>query len=91
MSFIQIRIDEDTKKAAQNILNNLGLDLTSAIKIYLKQIVITKGIPLSSITENGLTKEQEAQIIQASHESKQNLNTTKPLNTEEAIKYLQKL
>lgn len=40
-----IRMDADTKKAAAELLNNLGLDLSSAVNIFLKQVVLQGGLP----------------------------------------------
>ncbi len=45
MTTIQIRTDEKTKKAVQKILKKLGLDLSTAINMYLAQIVKYQGIP----------------------------------------------
>jgi len=45
MTTIQIRIDGEEKKNAQKILKNLGLDMSSAIKIFLKTVIREKGIP----------------------------------------------
>ena len=40
-----IRMDADTKKAATELLNDLGLDLSSAVNIFLKQVVLQGGLP----------------------------------------------
>ncbi|MDO4296866.1 MAG: type II toxin-antitoxin system RelB/DinJ family antitoxin [Lachnospiraceae bacterium] len=40
-----IRMDADTKKAASELLNDLGLDLSSAVNIFLKQVVLQGGLP----------------------------------------------
>jgi len=45
MSTIQIRIDEKTKKEAVKIFDKIGIDMSTAIKIYLKKIISEKGIP----------------------------------------------
>ena len=91
MSQIQIRIDDKTKKDAQHILEEVGQDLTSAIKIYLKQIILFKGIPLKIITENGLTLDEEKEILKASREAKKGKNITKAMNGKEALAYLKNL
>ena len=91
MSQIQIRIDDKTKKDAQNILEAVGLDLTSAIKIYLKQIILFKGIPLKIITENGLTLKEEKEILKASKEAKSGKNVTRAMNGKDALLYLKSL
>lgn len=82
MATIQLRIDNATKKSAKNILDKLGIDMTSAIKIYLKQIVINKGIPFQLLTENGLTIQQENEILKASEEAEQGINITDSINPE---------
>ena len=63
MTTIQVRTKEKTKKAAQRILEHLGLDLSTAINIYLVQIIEKKGIPFELVTENGLTPAEEREIL----------------------------
>ena len=41
----QIRIDESTKKQAVELLEGLGLNLSDAVNIFLKQVVLRGGIP----------------------------------------------
>jgi len=45
------------------ILNKLGMDLSTAINIYLVRIIEKKGIPFEIVTENGFTPEEEARIL----------------------------
>lgn len=45
---IQVRIDPNIKAQAQAIVKQLGLDLTTVIKMLLHQIVLLKKIPLSN-------------------------------------------
>ncbi len=70
MSTIQVRIDEKTKKSANKVFDQLGVDMSSAIKIYLKQVVIYQGIPFRLLTENGFTLEQEEEINKAAEEAR---------------------
>ncbi len=65
-STLQIRIDSQTKNNVKKILKSLGLDFSTAIKIYFKQIEKRKGLPFSVVTENGLTPKQEEQILEES-------------------------
>ena len=82
MATIQLRIDDATKKSAKVVLDKLGIDMSSAIKIYLKQIVINKGIPFKVITENGFTIEQELEILKASEEARKGINLTDTITPE---------
>ncbi len=52
---LQIRIDAKTKKEAKQILAGLGMDMSSAIKIFLKQVVNTKNFPCEIRDANGLS------------------------------------
>ncbi|PJC37478.1 type II toxin-antitoxin system antitoxin, RelB/DinJ family [Candidatus Peregrinibacteria bacterium CG_4_9_14_0_2_um_filter_53_11] len=85
MSTIQIRIDEKTKKQAKKVLDTIGMDMSSAIKVYLKQVVITQGIPFQLLTENGLTIQQEQEILKASEEAKRGVNVSGPFETAEDL------
>lgn len=40
-----IRMDANTKKEATELLNDLGLDLSSAVNIFLRQVVLQRGLP----------------------------------------------
>jgi len=60
---IQVRTDPVLKKHAQKILEELGLDLSSAINVYLKQIVVTGSIPFPLRTINGFTDAQEQNML----------------------------
>ncbi len=61
---IQIRTNQKTKKSAQLILEKLGLDLSTAINIYLVQIIAKKGIPFEILTENGMTVAEEKELLE---------------------------
>lgn len=91
MSNIQIRINEQEKKEAKEIFNKLGLDMSSAIKLFIRQATLRKGLPFLLTTENDLTLEVEAEIIKASVEAKKNKNVSKSLNKLEAIEHLKSL
>ena len=52
---IQIRIDAETKRETKKILDSLGMDMSSAIKLFFRQIINAKNIPFELRGENGLT------------------------------------
>lgn len=62
-SIINIRVDRATKLAAQKTLREIGLDLSSGIKLFLRNVVITKSVPLNLRTENGFTVAQEQEML----------------------------
>ena len=42
---INIRMDKDVKNAAEKIFNELGLNMTTAINIFLRKSIQEQGIP----------------------------------------------
>ncbi len=88
MSNIQIRIDAKEKKEVKKILEKIGLDMSSAIKLFLRQTKIRKGLPFLLLTENGLTLEEEDSIIKASSEAKRGKNVSPAMNPKKATAYL---
>ena len=43
----QIRIDSDVKKQATTLFGKLGLDMSSAVNLFLHQCVLRGGLPFS--------------------------------------------
>lgn len=43
----QIRIDADIKKQVSELFNNLGLDMSSAVNLFLHQCVLHGGLPFN--------------------------------------------
>ena len=50
---INIRVDEDIKKEAQNVFSSLGLDMTTAINVFLRQVIQQRCIPFFISAESG--------------------------------------
>ena len=44
-SVINVNVDKEVKEQATNILKDLGLNMSTAINIFLKQVIKTEGIP----------------------------------------------
>ena len=69
---IYTRVDPDTKEQAELILAQLGIPMSNAVGMFLKQIVIQRGIPfemklpsIKPLSINKLTKEQFNAEMQA--------------------------
>lgn len=44
---LQVRIEEDIKNKAEAIFKNIGLDLSTGVRLYLNRVVKERGIPFS--------------------------------------------
>lgn len=62
---IQIRIDAKTKNEVKKIFDSLGMDMSSAVKIFFRQVINTKSFPCELRDENGLTL-RNAEILRQS-------------------------
>jgi addiction module RelB/DinJ family antitoxin len=45
MKTLQVRLTDDLREEADSVLANMGLDMPTAIRLYLKKIIQTGGIP----------------------------------------------
>ena len=78
-----IKIDEETKKEAQKLFKDLGLSLSTAINIFLKQAIREKGIPfyINSLPENS----ELAQAFEEAKQIKKNPSNYNSYNSPEEI------
>ena len=52
MAQVNFRIDSDVKREADELFDNLGLSLSAAITIFIKQSISHRGLPFA-VCENG--------------------------------------
>ena len=59
-SIVQFRVDDDLKNEATKIYEELGIDLSTAMRMFLKRSVIVNGIPFSMVVPKGEYNASEA-------------------------------
>lgn len=66
MTQINIRIEEKTKRAASKALSHIGLDLSTGVKLFLRQVITEKGLPFTP-TRNpaALRAKWDAEVAEA--------------------------
>ena len=85
-TLIQFRIDEELKNEATEIYEDLGHDMSSAIKLFLKRTVKLKTLPFDLNTNDFLENNLQQKKIQALNElDKMNLNFSKNTNEKDEI------
>jgi len=63
---LQTRIDVDTKKKAEELFDSLGLDTTTAIRLFLKQSINQQRIPFEIVPPQEVFSEKTlAAIVEA--------------------------
>ena len=46
--FLQVRVDKNLKEEAENILDKVGIEMPTAVRMFLKRIVLEGGIPFDT-------------------------------------------
>lgn len=72
MTSINIRVDDKVKAQAQELYSSLGLDISSAVNIFLRQSIAFGGIPFT-IRQPRYNAETE----QAIREAREGINLSK--------------
>ena len=82
---ITIRVNSTTKRQAQKLFSNLGLDMSTAINMFLKKSVNEEAIPFEIST----TKRPNLKTRQAMTRAEKGKDAVGPFDTvEEAMDYL---
>jgi DNA-damage-inducible protein J len=77
---ITVRTDIQAKKDAQMILSNLGLDMSTAINIFLRQVIQEEGLPFKVVL-----KQPNQTTLKALSETQNNKNLKGPFNSIEEL------
>ena len=56
MTTLNMRIEENLKTKATKTLSGMGLDMSTAVKMFLHQVVIEKGLPFTPTCNEALLK-----------------------------------
>lgn len=65
----QIRIEENTKRQAVELLEGLGLNLSDAVNMFLRQVILRKGIPFEVAYPEDVW-EFKPEVLEAMEEAK---------------------
>lgn len=61
-SYVQARIDPHIKEEARSVLDELGISMSEAIVVYLKQIILHRGIPFELKLPNKATAQAVSEL-----------------------------
>ena len=78
---LQVRMDRQLKEAAEEIFSEIGIDATTAVRMFYTKVARTRSIPFALKAEPEFTPEQEKHILEAAEESKDPANLIGPFST----------
>lgn len=77
MAVLQVRVDDELKKQASELLEKEGLDLSTAVRMFLKKVVLQRGYPFDKgIDETTLKALIALRIMQETSEKNGNSEMT---------------
>ena len=55
MAIVTARVDENVKKEAETLFKKMGLNMSTAMNLFLKKCILEQGIPFELKVSNGET------------------------------------
>ncbi|MDR0943054.1 MAG: type II toxin-antitoxin system RelB/DinJ family antitoxin [Ruminococcus sp.] len=82
MASIQVRVDDNTKTAVDNLFGSLGLDTSTAVRMFLNAALDYEGIPFTV-----KHRKPNAELLEAIEDTRLRRNLSGPYKTaEEAVR-----
>jgi DNA-damage-inducible protein J len=82
MASIQVRVDDKTKTAVDNLFGSLGLDTSTAVRMFLNAALDYDGIPFAV-----KHRKPNAELLEAIEDTRHQRNLSGPYKTaEEAVR-----
>ncbi len=92
MATIQVRFPDKKKKNIEKILESLGLDVTTAVRMFLCRVEMVHGLPFpvtqKNLTVNGFTPEFEAEVLAAANDKEDSISFE---NAKDAADYIRRM
>ncbi|MFP4157829.1 MAG: type II toxin-antitoxin system RelB/DinJ family antitoxin [Opitutales bacterium] len=77
MKTLQVRLPNDLREEADQVLGEIGMDMSTAIRVYLKKIVHSRSIPFALEAEQALDVETVPVDQETQHRMDQVVQTWK--------------
>lgn len=85
-SLIQVRVDDALKQSAESLFNDLGMDTPTAVRMFLKQAVMRRGLPFSVKMTDDFYNEHNMKVLQESiHQLEQGNTVVKTMDDLELL------
>ncbi len=71
-TLVQIRVDKDLKDYTSKIFEDLGIDMPTAFRIFLKKCLTVNGLPFEMRNESPIISEGKKAFYQLREEARKN-------------------
>ena len=76
-TILQVRIDESLRRETNEIFRNLGLDMSSAVRLFLNRVVVEQGLPFPMTLQ---TESRNESSLNVKRRDEDNFNVLSYLN-----------
>jgi DNA-damage-inducible protein J len=73
---IQVRVDQALKSEAEKLFSDIGLDMPTAIRLFLKQSIIKNGIPFPLERDPFYSASNQAHLALVAEDLREDHNCT---------------
>ena len=89
---VQAKVPSDVKVTSEKILNDFGLDISTAIRMFLIKVNQTHSIPFTvGYEDNGMSKEFSDYLLAAKNDIENDKNVLHFSTNKEGFDYLESL
>ena len=81
MANVQVRVDDSLRTQAQAVANSMGMDLASAVRIFLTQMVRENGLPFRPVGDQFYSVQNQAHLAKVVED----LNSGRNISTHDLI------
>ena len=74
MANIQVKIDDSLRDAAQAVASQIGLDVATAVRMFLVQMVKTNGLPFQAVADPFYSVSNQRYLQRAVEDIKNGVN-----------------
>ena len=85
MANVQVRVDENLRAQAQAVATSMGLDLASAVRLFLTQMVRENGLPFQPKADPFYSIQNQAELKKSIEQLNSGQTVTKTLAELEAM------
>ena len=90
MALVQFRVDDKTKQEATAIFEKLGIDLSTALRMFLKRSISIGGIPFPTMINDSVTGVLDPTLTKKQNEVRELVRKIKEIEASEAIAAMRK-
>jgi len=89
---VQSKVPLEVKQSSEKILNDFGLDISTAIRMFLIKVKNTQSIPFSiGYDNNGISKEFSNYLLSVEQDIEQDKNVLHFADNQDSFTYLESL